>query len=299
VLVPIGEDNVGEYAREQLEAARRDPRLGRGNEAMVADYWAAVEEVERTRMMGILGLHELRRAYEREAKDFDATGGDRRREHEVQVYWQRAELARAEIENNHPALNAHALIGLNSALDALVEQFTPAIQDLSFRVIVDAGLKRAEEVIPGAAERLAPEEREELFKNIRDEIDLPKLKRLSGSGITRYEERLEQVGLRAPEDRPIPADLDQALTEVGAIRDVLIHRAARVDERAKTQAPTLPYEEGELVRLSDENYRTYSAAIRCYGHEVVYRSFRKWPEVSDQEDGPDLDNWRGSHLAGA
>lgn len=297
--MPIGEDDVGEYAREQLEAARRDPRLGRGYGAMVADYWAAVEEVERTRMMGILGLHEIQRAYEREKKHFDETGGDRQREHEVQVYWQRAELARAEIENSHPALNAQALIGLNSALDALVEQFAPAILDLSFRAIADAGLKRIEEVMPGTAGKISPEERPKVLEAILGKIDLPKLKHLSGSGIARYEARLEQVGLRAPEDRPIPADLDQALTEVGAIRDILIHRAARVDERAKAQAPTLPYEQGELVRLSDENYRTYSAAIRCYGHEVVYRSFRRWPEVSDQEDGPDLANWREYHLAGA
>jgi hypothetical protein len=90
--MPIGEDNVGEYAREQLEAARRDPRLERGHGAMVADHWAAVEEVERTRMMGILGLHELQRSYEREKEQFDATGGDQQKEHEVQIYWERASL---------------------------------------------------------------------------------------------------------------------------------------------------------------------------------------------------------------
>jgi hypothetical protein len=290
--------HLGDYAREQLEAGRRDPRLDRGYGAMVADYWAAVEEIERTRMMSQIGLEEIRRAYDRAKADFDANGGDQQREHEVQVLWQRTELARAEIDNDYPALNAQALVGLNSALDALVEQFAPAIRDLKYRAIIDAGWKRIEEAVPKARE-VTQEEQQEILGNIQEQLDLPKLKRLAGSGIGRYEARLVQVGLGAPEDRPIPADLDQALTEVGAIRDVLIHRASRADEKAKTQAPTLRYDTGQLVRLTGADYRTYSAAIRCYGWEVVYRSYRKWPEVSDAEDGPNLEKWRGCHLAGA
>jgi hypothetical protein len=62
----IGEDGLGDYAREQLDAARRDPRLQRGHGAMVDDFRLALEEVERTRMMGQIGLEEIRNAYERE-----------------------------------------------------------------------------------------------------------------------------------------------------------------------------------------------------------------------------------------
>jgi hypothetical protein len=161
-------------------------------------------------------------------------------------------------------------------------------------------INRAEEEVPEAAEQLSEELREHLLAVLKEMFRAPKkLQRITGSGVARYEARLEQVGLGAPEDRPIPADLDQALTETGAIRDVLIHRAARIDRKAKEQAPSLPHEEGELARLTDTDYRTYSAAIRCYGWEVVYRSYRRWPEVSDEEDGPDLENWRGYYLAGA
>lgn len=52
---------------------------------------------------------------------------------------------------------------------------------------------------------------------------------LKSSGAKRYEKGLRRVGLGAPEGRPIPADLDQALCEVGALRDVWVHRAGRVD----------------------------------------------------------------------
>jgi hypothetical protein len=118
--MPVGEDNLGDYTREQLEAARRDPRLDRGSGAMVADYQAAIEEVERTRMMSILGLHEIRRCFEREREDLEESSTDPNRENEIQTYWERAELAQAEIDQGHPSINAQALIGLNSALDALV-----------------------------------------------------------------------------------------------------------------------------------------------------------------------------------
>ncbi len=61
------------------------------------------------------------------------------------------------------------------------------------------------------------------------------------------------------------------------------------DEAALEQAPTLRYRAGQFVRISREEYRRYSAAIRCYAQEI---SMRGWPEVTDERDGPDLARWR-------
>lgn len=296
----IGEEGLVGYAREQVEAAQRDPRLERGRGAMVADFGGAIEEVERTRILGILGLHELRNAYERERADFDANGGDRKREHDIPVYWQRAELARVEIESGHPALNAQALVSMNSALDALVQEFAPAVRDLPLQMT----MKQAEKQVPEAVEHLTPELREKMLRKMKEILKAPTDKALSqmrGSGASRYEQSLHQVGLGAPEDRPIPADLDEALTEFGAIRDVLVHRAGRMDERALKQAPSLRtrYEDGQLVRLTDEDYRTYSAAIRCYGAEIIHRLWRKWPDLLDPENEVNLKNWRECYIVGA
>jgi hypothetical protein len=56
----IGEASLGAFARRQLDAARRDPRLDRtDNRAMVADFCDALEEAERVRTLGLMGLHEL------------------------------------------------------------------------------------------------------------------------------------------------------------------------------------------------------------------------------------------------
>jgi hypothetical protein len=287
--VAIGENKMGEYAREQLEAARHDPRLDRGHGGLVADFGDAVEEVERVRMMNVIGLNEIRRFYEREKADFDATGDDDRREYEVQVFWQRAEMARAEEENGYPGINAQALIGLHSALDALIQQLPAALRDLPFLVRLD----EAKKLVPGAAEHLTLELREELIKQMQKLLEVPKLRQLERKGAARYERRLRRVGLGL--QRPIPDGLDQALREIGVIRDLLIHRAGRMDKEALERARSLAdrYQDGDLVRLSDEDYRTYSGAIRWYGAEVIHRIY------GAEEDGSDPDNWRGSQVLGA
>jgi hypothetical protein len=55
----IGEQQLGDFARSQFAAARRDPRLERSRGAIVADFKVAMEEAERVRTLGIWGLHEL------------------------------------------------------------------------------------------------------------------------------------------------------------------------------------------------------------------------------------------------
>ncbi len=129
----IGEDSLGDYAREQLDAIRRDRRLERGHGAMIDDFGLAVEEAERTRAIGQIGLLEIRASFERERAALEADATDHRRGQDVQVFWVRAEMARAEIENDYPAINAQALLALNSALDALVEHLAPAVRDLPSR----------------------------------------------------------------------------------------------------------------------------------------------------------------------
>jgi hypothetical protein len=292
----IGEDGLGEYARGQLDAARRDRRLERGHGAMIDDFGLAVEEVERTRMMSQIGLLEIRSAYQREKERFDSEGGDQR-ESDVQVFWQRAAFATAESDHDHPAINAQALIALNSALDALVEYLAPAVRDLPFQM----RMQRAEAEVPQAAERLTPEIRRALIAKMQELLEVEEPRRLEGKGVVRYERRLKAAGLDAPADRPIPADLDRALTEFGAIRDCLIHRAGRIDARALRSARSLSgrYDDGDLIRLGGEDYRIYSAAIRCYGAEVISRLYARWPNLSGPDGEPDLDNWRGCHMSGA
>jgi hypothetical protein len=110
----IGEEQAGEFARKQLEAARNDPRLSRDDgRAMMADFWDAMEEAERVRTLNQLGLEELTHALEREE---DRQGVRRDAEESspvatrsLQAAWERAESARAELANESPHSNAQTL----------------------------------------------------------------------------------------------------------------------------------------------------------------------------------------------
>jgi hypothetical protein len=266
---------------------------------MVADFWDSIEEAERVRTLSLLGLHELTQALKREEADLGVKHDDNNLDpaiaRRLQAAWERAEWASAELANDSPHGNAQALISMNSALDAMVEELVKVWREVHVDHLTREFVKKAMEAEPTAIAQLRPHGRDALDRTIHAEIDrrVPKALRPKGSGIERYEKPLRRLGWAAPPDRPIPTDLDAALTELGALRDVLVHRAGRLDEKALEQAPTLRYRVGQLVRVSRNDYRTYSAAIRCYAHEVNYRGIRNWPEVTDEKDGPNLAGWRG------
>lgn len=295
----IGEENVGKFARSQLEAARRDPRLDRRNgRAMMADFRDAMEEAERVRTLSLLGLHELTEALNREEarlgvqRDSSTLTGEQARS--LQKAWERAEWAGAELANESPHSNAQALISMNSALDAMVEELVKHWRTVHVDHTTATILAKGMQAVPEAAAQAQPEVLEAVQEVVRSEAErmVPKALRPKGTGVVRYEKPLGRIGLAAPEDRPVPPDLDQALAELNAVRDVLVHRAGRVDAKALELAPSLRYEEGQFVRLSRADFRIYSAAIRCYASEIGFRGIRAWPEVTDERDGPDLANWR-------
>ena len=175
------------------------------------------------------------------------------------------------------------------------------MRDIILKAMVDEGMTRAEEIAPDAAAGLNEETRSALREAMIAAISdaQPKLEKLLGSGAERYEARLRGVGLGTAEHRLIPGDLDEALTELGAIRDVIVHRASRIDAKALAQASSLAerYREGDFVRLNGDDYRRYSAAIRCYGQDVAIRPMRSWPGF-DEATMPDLTRWRDYYVLG-
>jgi hypothetical protein len=64
--------------------------------------------------------------------------------------------------------------------------------------------------------------------------------------------------------------------------------------------PTLAqrYSDGDLVRLSGDDYRRYPAAIRCYDQDVTMRPMRGWPNFT-VEDLPNRASWRNYYVLGA
>ena len=301
----IGPEQLGEFAQSQLEAARRDPRADRARGAMVADFQDAMEEAERIRELGVWGLYELQRSLDREEADCGVSREDpgigQSQARKLQAAWERSEMARAEIENEYPHLHATALISMHSALDALVEELAPKAQEMVTRWTAEQALERIMEGLDEEQRRAWDKRGEELRTKFLTAWKVVLTGRMGtpgrpkGAGTDRYETVLAKAGLRAPRDRPLPEDLCEALAELGALRDVLVHRAGRIDEIAIKDAPSLTqrYREGDFVRLNRADYRRYSASVRAYGAEIIRRFFgRLAPDV-------DLANWTRWHRINA
>jgi hypothetical protein len=210
---------------------------------------------------------------------------------------QRAGLARAEQDNQLVEHNAMTLISMVGALDALVEGLTPRARemtvDLQAQMLLDRAREEQPDVValvdPSALDAIRLATKQVLGEELGSFNPAPK-----GTGAKRWEDVLTHVGLQAPSDRQIPADLDQALNEVVELRHVLAHRAGRVDARALTMAPSLPYADGDLVRISHADYLVYSAALWTYGQEIVRRLLGDLAPAT-----PPLGSWRQNHTVNA
>lgn len=251
-------------ADRDLEEAQRDPRLAVGREAMVRDWWAAMKAAERTRRVFEWGVHAVVDARDPHGPDSQASSAFRARQ----------AIAQADIDNELAEISAMTLVAMVSALDALVEELTPSFRDALTNIRARQIVERFKQERPDLIASVGEPDVETVVHALADQLagTLPKLRpKPKGSGAGRWEEVLEQVGLGSVAGQEIPEDLDQALGEVIQLRHVIAHRASRIDEGALRQAPTLPYEVDQLVRISRGEYRRYSAALWTYGEEVLRR----------------------------
>lgn len=252
----------------EIAAARRDPRLDRDERGVVADFWDYLAEAERTRFLAVGGIEELRGALARERAVVDMAGVlGAERDARLEAAAERAAMADAESAAGHPGLNALVLVGMLGALDAMVESLVPSLRaELAWR-----RTRSAEPEVLAAADQGSVDAVKRALLAVATDLQRKPGNRPWGSGPNRWEKLLANVGLEAPDERPLPEGLVAALTEIAALRHVLVHRAGRVDAKALAECPTLPYRVGELVRLDRREYRRYSAAVRAYGGEVFRR----------------------------
>jgi hypothetical protein len=252
---------------------------------------------ERVRKLADWGLQELIGSESHETHDEGRTSqDDPQRIAAIDAARERAELARAEKDNHLVEHNAMTLISMVGALDALVEELAPRARDMRIAQQAHVTVELLREQEPEAATKLdgpalkAIERatRELLAERFESFAAHPK-----GAGAKRWESVLSHVGLQAPSQRPIPPDLDQALTEIVALRHVLAHRAGRVDSRALRQAPTLRYADGDLVRITRAEYRRYSGALWTYGEEIIHRLMK------DLAPAPALTDWPQNYTLNA
>lgn len=275
----VGEAGLGDLARRQLEAARKDPRVDRAEGSPTADFFDAVDEVLRFRITAQGGAQALAHS--------SVEGED---ENARQASWERIELGRSEIVGDFGWLNAATLVSLHGAVDALVEGVGPANHRLRARIasteIVRRSLRDHPELAADVSDDMVRHIAEALADVVLEQRRFPKPK---WNGVRRWEDALDEIGLGLPPDRVAPPDLNRVLTEACVLRDVLVHRGGRVDEKAANDCSTLGLGVGEFVRLSTRRTRELSAALMAYGTDVARRSLA---HVGLAGEPVDLGAWR-------
>jgi hypothetical protein len=157
------------------------------------------------------------------------------------------------------------LVAIYSAVDAMIESLVPSRVEAIVAMRLLAVLEQLDVDLD------SPEIRQHFEAVMTSEVlagELAKITKKTGrvgsGGLSRYERHLQVADLTGFPDRTFPEDLDVALKEIGALRDVLVHSGGRVDVKAVTKAPTPPargYPEGCFVRIGRDDYRTYSTAL--------------------------------------
>lgn len=113
--------------------------------------------------------------------------------------------------------------------------------------------------------------------------------------VDRWEDALRRVGFGAG-SRPLPRDLRNTLNELGEIRNVLLHRMGRIDQKALDAVDEGPWEGiGEEVIIDRHLYRRYVAALWSFSEELVDRLSTR---ISGDQPRFVIDSWRDNVPAG-
>ena len=260
-----GRDHLAGLALAQIEQTENDPRAA--EEVGLRDaFYAATGEAERLRSLAQLGLGKIR------TQPIEDGSQDRS---ERQGKWEQSYMAQLMCDGDFAYLNGVTLVAIYSAVDAMIESLVPSRVEAMFAL-------RALAVLDELGVDLHSVETAERFRAVMDSAQmgeaLEKIAKSAGrvgsGGLARYERHLRVAGLANFPDRQFPGDLDVALREIGALRDVLLHGGARVDAKAIAKAATLPkrgYPEGSFVRIGRADYRTYSSALFTFAEEVLDR----------------------------
>lgn len=280
-------DNYGRYrltdlALAQIEQAEQDPRAGK--EVGLRDaFYAATGEAETLRFLTELGLSQVSQQLARAGSTDPQV---------LQAKWEQQHMAQLMIDADFPYLNAMTLVAIYSAVDALIESMVPSRIEAAAAIRLLAALENLDIDDAQANELFATAMGSEQMRDGLAKVG-KNAGRVGSGGLSRYERHLRVAGLADFPGRRFPDDLDLALREIGALRDVLVHGGAKVDAKAIAKAPTLPergYPEGTFVRIGRDDYRTYSAALFTFAEEVLDRML-----VQIGQDRPDrLAEWRNN-----
>src|SRR6266852_5090643 len=169
-----------------------------------------------------------------------------------------AKLAATETNDGFPLLNAHALVGIWGALEALCEDV--AVSFLTVASAVLASDQFARLPIPLAEFESLPRE-----DRMRKVVALAQRDFADAAGASSFEQVLALVNL----DGPVPDGLRKLLWEAENLRNVIVHRMSIADQRLAEACPWLGYKAGDRVTIRDAG--AYGHGMMDYNMIVINR----------------------------
>jgi hypothetical protein len=115
------------------------------------------------------------------------------------------------------------------------------------------------------------------------------------SPVDRWEDLLSRIYMRPIPERALPDDLRLTINEFAAVRNVILHRMGRIDEKALTFVTEGPWRTvNERAVIDDKLYRRYIAALIAYERELEDRMRARMGLASQSS----VTDWRAMVPAG-
>ena len=175
------------------------------------------------------------------------------------------EFAEKEIAEGYPRLFGQATVALWGLLECLVHDFTCSLLAYYPPAWQATDLLKVE-VSVCEYQAMSPEER---IEYVVDWLERKK----KADGVARFENVLNVFGLSGA----IEDDIKKALFELQHVRNVLAHRAGRVDGRLISACPWLAAKSKERVRINKERFMLYLDACYAYASALLGRVKRRFP----------------------
>lgn len=166
-----------------------------------------------------------------------------------------ADLAEREVKTGFPVIHAQAVVTLWSYLEALLRSFAASWLRNQPEALTRPQVARLR-IRLGDFQLLRDEE--EKYYYIFDLLDRDIAS--ARSGINRFETILDVFGLAGA----VPEGVRKTIHELGQVRNTIVHRGSRVDERLIAACPWLNSRVGDEIAITPDAFGRYGGAVSRY-----------------------------------
>jgi hypothetical protein len=233
-----------------------------------------LREISQILNLSILGVKQLSRMFPlaKALHELEIAFGESEEGGEAYLNkWRKlADISTREIKYDFPMLHAHALVGIWSALDSLVEDILVAF------LLHDPSIRRKEDVLKIKVTLLDyySLDEESKFRYIAKQIR-SNLKYDLKRGITRVDAIFKYLGINVDIDQ----ETRRCFFEMNCLRNAIVHQAGRVDDKLSKDCPWLGLVPGERINISHEQIERYQISCAEYLTNILHELAKMAPQM--------------------